>query len=125
MLSRTLRATTRVARRGMASRVVTVGSVDAYEALQKSDTLLVTNFTAAWCGPCKAAAPVFDAMSEAHASVTFAKIDIDDDELMELTAAAGVSAVPTYTFTRGGAAVAEPVMGANMPAIEQIVGEHA
>ena len=40
-------------RRGLASRVVNVGSVEAYDKLSTTGDLLVTNFTASWCGPCQ------------------------------------------------------------------------
>ena len=53
-------------RRFLASRVVNVGSVEAYDKLSTTGDLLVTNFTASWCGPCQAAAPVFDKMPPLH-----------------------------------------------------------
>jgi len=40
-------------RRFLASRVVNVGSVEAYDKLSTTGDLLVTNFTASWCGPCQ------------------------------------------------------------------------
>mmetsp|Transcript_15724 Transcript_15724/g.48726 ORF Transcript_15724/g.48726 Transcript_15724/m.48726 type:complete len:128 (-) Transcript_15724:79-462(-) len=115
------RAASRAATRSFASRVVTVGSVEAYDKLLTTGDLVVTNFTATWCGPCKAAAPVFDSMSEDYEDVIFAKIDIDDEDLQDLVMAAEVRAVPTYTFTKSGESVAEAVQGADMMAIQTVL----
>ena len=81
----------------------------------------MTNFTASWCGPCQAAAPVFDKMSEDHDDVIFCKVDIDDEDLGDLVAAAQVRAVPTYTFTKSGETVADNVQGADMEAIRDVL----
>ena len=108
-------------RRFLASRVVNVGSVEAYDKLSTTGDLVVTNYTASWCGPCQAAAPVFDKMSEDHDDVIFCKVDIDDEDLGDLVAAAQVRAVPTYTFTKGGETVADNVQGADMEAIRDVL----
>ena len=108
-------------RRFLASRVVNIGSIEAYDKLSTTGDLVVTNYTAAWCGPCQAAAPVFDKMSEDHDDVIFCKVDIDDEDLGDLVAAAQVRAVPTYTFTKGGETVADNVQGADMEAIRDVL----
>ena len=97
----------------------------SYAKLCSQDKLVVTNFTATWCGPCKAAAPIFDKMSMDHADVVFCKIDIDDEELQEVVVANAISAVPTYTFVKGDEVVADAIKGANMPAIEEVLGDLA
>ena len=112
-------------RRGLASRVVNIGSIEAYDKLSTTGDLLVTNFTASWCGPCQAAAPVFDKMSEDHENVVFCKVDIDDEDLGDLVAAAQVRAVPTYTFTKSGETVAENVQGADMEAIRDVLADQS
>ena len=108
-------------RRFLASRVFNVGSVEAYYKLSTTGDLVVTNYTASWCGPCQAAAPIFDKMSEDHENVVFCKVDIDDEDLGDLVAAAQVRAVPTYTFTKGGETVADNVQGADMEAIRDVL----
>ncbi|KAH8073644.1 thioredoxin domain-containing protein [Aureococcus anophagefferens] len=129
LASRMLRAARPLARplavRGFASRVITVSDEASYKKLCAQDKLVVTNFTATWCGPCKAAAPIFDKMSEDHGDVVFCKIDIDDEELQEVVVANAISAVPTYTFVKGDEIVADAIKGANMPAIEEVLGDLA
>ena len=80
------------ARRLFASRVVNVGSVEAYNKMCEGSSLVVTNFTAAWCGPCQQAAPIFDGMSEDNEDVVFAKVDIDDEGLFRIVDNARVEA---------------------------------
>ena len=122
---RVLRVARPLAVRGFASRVITVSDEASYKKLCAQDKLVVTNFTATWCGPCKAAAPIFDKMSEDHGDVVFCKIDIDDEELQEVVVANAISAVPTYTFVKGDEIVADAIKGANMPAIEEVLGDLA
>ena len=69
----------------------------------------------------QAAAPIFDKMSEDHDDVIFCKVDIDDEDLGDLVAAAQVRAVPTYTFTKSGETVADNVQGADMEAIRDVL----
>ena len=64
-------------------------------------------------------------MSMDHADVVFCKIDIDDEELQEVVVANAISAVPTYTFVKGDEVVADAIKGANMPAIEDVLGDLA
>ena len=87
-------------RRGLASRVVNVGSVEAYDKLSTTGDLLVTNFTASWCGPCQAAAPVFDKLSEDHGGVIFCKVDIDDED--SATSSPRLKQAADLHFTKGG-----------------------
>lgn len=65
--------------------------------------LKVVKFSAEWCGPCKALAPVFDKIEASTAGVDFAKIDIDEDPA--LAQSMGVMAVPTIVFVKNGGVV--------------------
>lgn len=125
---------------GAASRVVEVKSDAEYAAALKGASgapsltlrvsaltghpgLVVADFTAAWCGPCKLIAPVFEQLATAHPEVTFVKADIDTDGLQATVAAAGVTAVPTFVFLKGGVRLQE-VRGADQAALKAGVDKH-
>lgn len=72
--------------------------------------LLVLDFTASWCGPCRMIAPVVDQLSIQHPDVIFGKVDVD--EVPELSTQFNVSAMPTFKFVRDNRVVSE-FAGAN------------
>lgn len=69
------------------------------QTIQDNDIVLV-DFWADWCGPCKMFAPVYDAESAKHDDIVFAKVDTEDQQ--ELGAAMNIRSIPTImAFPRG------------------------
>jgi len=84
-----------------------------FQSLLKTNTHIVVDFTATWCGPCKSIAPKYEALSNtlAHKQWTFCKVDVDSAE--DIAAYYSVSAMPTFLFIKDGE-VADKFSGANI-----------
>lgn len=107
------------------SRVLTFDSKERWEShynkIKDSSKLVVIDFTASWCGPCRFIAPVFNAMAENLTDVEFIKIDVD--QLKEVAEKFNVEAMPTFVLLKKGKEV-ERVVGANKEELEKKIKKH-
>lgn len=71
--------------------------------VEESNKVVVVDFFATWCGPCKMLAPVFDSLSEELTDVDFVKVDIDQS--LELAQKFGITTVPTMMIFKDGKVV--------------------
>ena len=71
---------------------------DNFEDVVTRNDMVVVDFWASWCGPCKSFAPVFEAASEKHGDIVFAKVNADDQQ--ELAAAFNIRSIPFVMFFR-------------------------
>jgi len=86
------------------------------------DKLVVIDFFATWCGPCKMIAPQIEEMAKTNENVVFLKVDVDEAE--DAAQEFNVSAMPTFIFMKSNAKVAE-LMGANADKLKELVEKHA
>lgn len=77
---------------------------DTMEEIQNSDDTWVIDFWAEWCKPCQNYAPVFESVSEEVDSVSFGKVDMEDNQ--EVGQNMGVRALPTTVILKNGEEVA-------------------
>jgi thioredoxin 1 len=110
----------------MAVGVTEITSVAQLDTLIKdlpaTQKLIVLDFHATWCGPCKFIAPQIERMAAAYSDVTFAKIDVD--QVKELAQRYGVRSMPTFKFIKNGEVV-DTVSGASPKVLLNAVAKHS
>ncbi len=75
-------------------------TADNFKDMIEKNGIVLLDFWAEWCGPCRMFAPVFEKASNDHADVVFGKIDTEAQQ--ELAGAAGIQAIPTLMLFRDG-----------------------
>ncbi|EEC48068.1 thioredoxin h [Phaeodactylum tricornutum CCAP 1055/1] len=89
--------------------------------LETSKTkLVVVDFTATWCGPCKYIGPIFEKLAEENPDIEFVKVDVDEAD--DVAAHCGVRAMPTFQFFRNGEKI-EEMMGADQNKLAALVAK--
>jgi len=71
---------------------------DNFEGVVSKNDMVIIDFWASWCGPCKSFAPVFEAASEQHQDIVFGKVNADDEQ--ELAAAFSIRSIPYVMMLR-------------------------
>jgi len=71
---------------------------DNFDDVVTKNDMVIVDFWASWCGPCRAFAPTFEAASEQHADIVFGKVDTEEQQ--ELAAAFNIRSIPTLMVLR-------------------------
>jgi thioredoxin 1 len=92
-----------------------------FDAMTGSDGLVLVDFWAAWCGPCRMFGPVFERVSERHPDAVFAKVDTEAQP--ELASAFGISSIPTLMVIREGVVLYAQPGALPETALEDLIGQ--
>ncbi len=91
-----------------------------FESTVKQGIVLV-DFWAPWCGPCRAFGPIFEKTSEANPDVTFAKVNTEDEPA--LGQSFGIQAIPTLMVFRDGVLLFEQAGALPASALQRLIDE--
>jgi thioredoxin 1 len=94
---------------------------DDFEKTINDNPIVVIDFWAPWCGPCRGFAPVFEKSSEAHPDVVFAKINTDEQQ--ELAGSFGIRSIPTLMVFRDKIILYQQAGALPGNALEQVISQ--
>ena len=94
---------------------------DNFEQTVSGDGIVLVDFWATWCGPCRQFGPIFEEASEKYPDVVFGKIDTDDQQ--QLAMAAQITSIPTLMAFRDGVAVFRQSGALPLSALEDLISQ--
>lgn len=81
-------------------------TTENFNEVTSAEGIVLVDFWASWCGPCRRFAPVYEDASERHEDLVFGTVDTEDQR--ELAAAFGISSIPTLMLVRDGVVTGGP-----------------
>jgi thioredoxin 1 len=90
-----------------------------FEKVVTQDGIVLVDFWASWCGPCRMFAPIYEQASATHEDITFGSVNTEDER--ELAGALQISSIPTLMAFRDGILVFRQAGALPEPALAQLV----
>ena len=91
-----------------------------FEETVAANDIVLVDFWAAWCGPCRMFAPVYETASAFHPDLVFGKVDTEEER--DLAAAAGIMSIPTLMVFRGGILLYAQPGAMPAQALDELIG---
>ena len=92
-----------------------------FEQTVSENAMVIVDFWAPWCGPCRGFAPVYEKASEAHPDVVFAKVNTDEEQ--ELAGSFGIRSIPTLMVFRDKFILFQQAGALPASALEQVLSQ--
>jgi thioredoxin len=94
-------------------------TAENFEQVVTENEIVLVDFWAAWCGPCRQFAPIYESASEAHPEVYFGSVDTEAEQA--LAAAAQITSIPTLMAFKQGTLVFSQPGALPAEALEQVI----
>ncbi len=94
-------------------------TADSFQAVVNENEIVLVDFWASWCGPCRTFAPIYEQAAESNPDLVFGSINTETEQ--QFAAAAGISSIPTLMVFKEGALVFSQPGALPAPALAQVI----